>query len=144
MQAELLEIMQQMSAQNGPSNAPANSNAMMMQLLQEMQAKKSARQTEQNQLQSVKHKLEQQRRKNQALMQQLQIAGEFIGQFADLVGACPRCLGQVDECPACAGRGIPGSRMPDPQLLEWIQPALALLRQQRPAPHSISTKENDQ
>jgi hypothetical protein len=145
MQAELLEMMQQMSAQNANQDAGAgNANAMMMKLIQDMQAKKTTQNSEQPQLHNLKRKLDKQRRINQALQQQLQIASEFIGQFADLVGACPQCLGQVDECPACAGRGVPGSRMPDPQLLEWIQPALALLRQQRPALHPISTKENDQ
>jgi hypothetical protein len=150
MQAELLEMMQQMTAQQGNSNAQSsaaaqgNTNAMLMKLLQDMQAKASAEHRPQEQLHSIKRKLDKQRRINQALTQQLQIASEFISQFADLVGACPQCLGQVDECPACAGRGVPGSRMPDPQLLKWIQPALALLRQQRPAPHPISTKENDQ
>lgn len=144
MQAELLEMMQQMAAQNGNNPAHGSANAMMMKLLQDMQAKNSEQHISEPNLHSIMRKLHKQRRINHALTQQLQIASEFISQFADLVGACPQCLGQVDECPACAGRGVPGSRMPDPQLLEWIQPALALLRQQRPAPHPISTKENDQ
>jgi hypothetical protein len=48
-------------------------------------------------------------------------AAATVRFVASLVGACPICLGEDDECPECGGRGKPGCRQPDGEaLMVWI------------------------
>jgi hypothetical protein len=48
-------------------------------------------------------------------------AAATVRFVAALVGACPICLGEDDDCPECGGRGKPGCRQPDGEaLIVWI------------------------
>ncbi len=113
-------------------------SAMMMQMLKEKQNKASAS-TEQSdtdtssRLKRMAADLRKFKRIVQSQRAQLEVASEFIHQFADLIGACQECLGQVPECKRCGGTGGPGTHMPDPQLLEWIRPALDRAAETAPA-----------
>jgi len=126
MNEQLMQMMQQFSSQNVHNSGLTDQNAMMMQMLEQLKTKKP---TEDNNKRHVKMVKTLRKNKNviRSLTHQLQLAGEFIGQFADLVGACPHCLGQVDECEHCHGEGGPGYRQPDADLMRWIRPAINYL-----------------
>jgi hypothetical protein len=48
-------------------------------------------------------------------------AAALLRGVASRVGACPACLGEVEECSECNGRGGPGSRAADTgALVMWI------------------------
>ena len=48
-------------------------------------------------------------------------AAATVRFVASLVGACPICLGEDDECAECGGRGRPGCREPAGEaLVVWI------------------------
>ncbi|MBM2578000.1 hypothetical protein JQC91_16970 [Jannaschia sp. Os4] len=51
---------------------------------------------------------------------------DLIARFAAAIGACACCFGTDGGCPACAGRGAPGARAPDPDgFAFFIAPVLA-------------------
>ena len=74
-------------------------------------------------------------RKMQALLKRIkrlnrEVSGltELVAFFANLFGACVKCLGEDERCPVCRGRGGPGFHVPDgEQLVSWAEPALKRL-----------------
>ena len=50
-------------------------------------------------------------------LDQLRVSVESVG-FA--LGACPTCLGAVEGCPLCHGRGQPGALPPDPTAFDQL------------------------
>jgi hypothetical protein len=68
------------------------------------------------------------RRKIKRLEAHLESANLMVGYFSQVFGACPHCLGLDETCPACHGRGQPGSFQPvEEELLSWVMPALSRL-----------------
>lgn len=52
-----------------------------------------------------------------------------LADVARALGACPVCLGDSSDCPACAGAGSPGWTVPEPELFEaMVVPALRRLQ----------------
>lgn len=50
---------------------------------------------------------------------------------AAAIGACPRCLGDDDDCMACGGDGVPGMRRPDRDAFaRYVIPAVRRARPQ--------------
>lgn len=68
------------------------------------------------------------RRIVQQLEQDVHAAHVVIEHIAHVLGACPGCFGEDDECELCHGHGVPGSMMPmKDEFLSWVEPALARL-----------------
>lgn len=74
---------------------------------------------------------------------ELEALRERNDTLAAALGACHLCFGTDPLCPRCGGRGVPGSRAPDPAAYrEYVVPAIqrvraiaeALARQGTPAP----------
>src|SRR5262249_44221829 len=61
-----------------------------------------------------------------AVRQQRDAALHLLQQLAAKFGCCPHCWGTNAGCATCAGRGSPGHFPPDPDLRQWLAPALAL------------------
>ncbi|MFC9683613.1 hypothetical protein [Streptomyces sp. NPDC056948] len=59
-----------------------------------------------------------------AVRQQRNAALHVLRQLAAKLGCCARCWGTDAACATCAGHGSPGHFPPDPQLREWLAPAL--------------------
>ncbi len=56
---------------------------------------------------------------------------------AAALGACPRCLGDDEECAACGGDGVPGMRHPDMDAFaRYVIPAV---RRARPLRASVAS-----
>jgi hypothetical protein len=73
----------------------------------------------------LEHRFEAALRANEKLREALLAANEMTAWVARLVGACPRCWGLVEDCPACGGRGGPGYDRPAVgDLVDWLAPAL--------------------
>jgi hypothetical protein len=52
-----------------------------------------------------------------------------MDQFAEAVGACPHCWGEVMDCSYCHGRGKPGYFRPNPEYFNtYIKPLLSKLK----------------
>lgn len=76
-------------------------------------------------LDDLEHRLTELLEANARLRQALHGAREATDWVARLVGCCPQCWGLVDTCPACRGRGKPGSSEPAvSELVSWLRPAL--------------------
>lgn len=59
---------------------------------------------------------------------------DLLERLAAALGACPECFGAEAECPACSGRGTPGSAPPDAALFAtFVAPALRAIRARRHA-----------
>jgi hypothetical protein len=49
--------------------------------------------------------------------------------LASATGACPSCFGEDSSCERCHGRGVPGSRAPEPtQFRKYVLPAMKRAR----------------
>jgi hypothetical protein len=67
-----------------------------------------------------------------ALAAELRRATGIVGDVADALGACARCLGTDERCPVCLGRGVPGSKEPDaPRFDQLVAPAVRRLAGER-------------
>lgn len=56
---------------------------------------------------------------------ELQIADAIIEEIAKSLGACTTCCGQIIECEACQGKGLPGMYSPDEELVKlYLIPVL--------------------
>jgi hypothetical protein len=52
-----------------------------------------------------------------------------LTDVARALGACPLCLGDSPDCPACSGAGAPGWSVPDPEMFEaMVVPGLGRLQ----------------
>lgn len=70
-------------------------------------------------------RLEQAERQNAALRAALRESAGLIAYVGRTFGACQACWGTRSDCPACHGRGQPGTYPIDaPEALGWIEPAL--------------------
>ncbi len=98
-------------------------NQLLLQLLQN----RLEQQAPDNPDQPLERSIGRLRRKNRLLRWRLLAANRFVEGLARLMGACPRCFGQDDDCPLCHGGGAPGSRQPATELAAWMQPALERL-----------------
>ena len=68
------------------------------------------------------------RRQVRRLSREVNALTELVAYFAGLFGACAKCLGEDEECPACRGHGGSGYLAPDQeQLMSWAEPALKRL-----------------
>jgi hypothetical protein len=62
------------------------------------------------------------------LQEELEATQVVMHHVGKMLGACPYCFGEDEDCEACAGRGAPGSTKPaKKELLAWVEPALARL-----------------
>jgi hypothetical protein len=76
--------------------------------------------------------LERLRQRFQQMAQQIDEMSEALDvlqarndDLADALGACYLCWGEDPRCPECAGKGAPGSLLPEPRAYrEWILPAV--------------------
>lgn len=99
-------------------------NQLLLQLLQN---RLERQETPADHDESLERSIGRLRRKNRHLRRRLLVATRFFEALAQLMGACPRCFGQEDNCPLCHGAGVPGSRQPAQELAAWMQPALERL-----------------
>ncbi|AUT75535.1 hypothetical protein C2L64_44970 [Paraburkholderia hospita] len=74
---------------------------------------------------------------------ELEILRERNDALAAAVGACFLCFGTDSLCEECGGRGVPGSRMPEPAAYRlYVMPAMR--RAQRPKrTYASTTPSND-
>jgi hypothetical protein len=76
-----------------------------------------------------------------ALKRELADLREVNDTLAAALGACRVCWGGDDDCPECAGRGRPGSKVPDPALFrELVVPAVRRVRSLDPAARPASRR----
>jgi hypothetical protein len=55
--------------------------------------------------------------------------------IAHALGACPHCWGNLDDCEACAGEGVPGTYPPDKPAFDYfVMPAVRQFMTGRLAP----------
>lgn len=68
------------------------------------------------------------------LQRRLRAAAAVLRRAAELLGACPACLGLEPGCRTCRGRGRPGSAPTEARALAiWLAPIAADL--DTPSPH---------
>jgi hypothetical protein len=73
--------------------------------------------------------IERLRRTNRRLRERLADANALLRRVADMVGACPACVGLERGCTACRGRGVPGSAPPERDEMEaWLGRAIATVQ----------------
>ena len=79
----------------------------------------------------------------QSQMKELQAELEYLRERNDMLalalGACYLCWGEDSDCPACQGKGSPGSIPPEKRVFKrWIAPAIHAIKAPKEAHGNVS------
>jgi hypothetical protein len=76
-------------------------------------------------LDRLRHRFQQMTQQIAEMSEALDVLQARSDDLADALGACYLCWGEDPRCPECAGKGAPGSLLPDPRAYrEWVLPAM--------------------